>query len=304
MLSAHTSELHEAVDAAIAEVATQMPFLAARVATQVAAQRKRGIARERLFASVVAAAMGGSPRAALPVCTVSSLLWAGVGDTGTGEHLTGAALIALNHIGSTRTTKDRRLRWVDDVTHSVAAATEAVFAYQARHFHEITRQNVLSYHLGLSGAAYARDAVMTARLFTEDTIEAWRRFGLMYGLLHDLATDHRSSTVDEDGNPDLVIPELLLAHALSCTKSELRVELALLHQESRADARKRETLRDLLRSRRVVSAYETDLRGFHLRACAELDALNAVPEYRDLLRSSLDDTLALVMPLVREVVGL
>ena len=51
--------------------------------------------------------------------------------------------------------------WMEDVVHSTSSAAETAIAVRTRHFTEFDRQHVLSDHLGVHGAAYARDAVMT-----------------------------------------------------------------------------------------------------------------------------------------------
>lgn len=296
----HVSALREAVSTALASLTADLPRLSSELTTRLLRNDDLRIARERLFAVIAAAAMGGRPVQGLPVATISTLWWSGVDDDG----LPNAALLTLHHISTIRASKERRTGWMEDVLKSTNSALEASIATKTRHAGEFSRQAVLSDHLGLHGGAYARDAAMTARICAPRTVEPWRRFGMLYGLLRRTTLDHRSSTVDEDGNPALIVPDLLMAHACARAAPAAKVELARLRSEASLHPYTRATLRDLLRSPHVVAAYRTDLRSLHHRAHAQLDELEPVSPYGELLRSTLDEALETGVPSAREVVGL
>lgn len=298
-MDAYADGLKEAVHSAITTMAAETPLLTDRASLRLPwHDQDLGGSRERLFAVMAAGAMGGRPAQGLPVAATSTLWWTGV-DIG----YTDATVLALRHISTIRTSKERKMLWMEDVVHSTSSAAETALAVRNRHFTDFDRQTVLSDHLGVHGAAYARDAVMTARICAAHAVERWRKFGLLYGLLRKLTLDHSSSTVDEDANPSLVVPDLLMAHACAATQDR-RLELAHLRRGAARNERMRATLRDLLRSPRVVKAYYVDLRRLHHRACAQLDELEFEPLHGAVLRSNLDETLKIGPLSVREVVGL
>lgn len=299
LVDVHVSALREAVSTALASLTAELPWLSSELTIRLLQNDDLRIIRERLFAVVAAAAMGGRPVQGLPVATISTLWWSGVDDG-----LPNAAMLTLHHIGTIRASKERRMGWLEDVLKSTNSAVESVIAARTRHAGEFGRQTVLSDHLGLHGGAYARDAVMTARICAPRMIEPWRKFGMLYGLLRRTTLDHRLSTVDEDGNPALIVPGLLMAHACAKATPAAKVELARLRNEAPLHPQTRATLRDLLRSPHVLAAYRTDLRGLHHRAHAQLNELDPVAPYGDLLRSALDEVLETGVPNAREVVGL
>ena len=299
LVDVHVSALREAVSTALASLTADLPWLSSELTTRLLRNDDLRIARERLFAVIAAAAMGGRPVQGLPVATISTLWWSGVDDG-----LPNAAMLTLHHISTIRVSKERRTGWLADVLKSTNSALEASIAAKTRHAGEFSRQTVLSDHLGLHGGAYARDAAMTARICAPRMVEPWRKFGVLYGLLRRTALDHRSSTVDDDGNPALIVPDLLMAHACARATPAAKVELARLRSEASLHPYTRATLRDLLRSPHVVAAYRTDLRGLHHRAHAQLDELEPVSPYGELLRSTLDEVLETGVPSAREVVGL
>lgn len=299
LVDTHVSALREAVSTALASLAAELPSLSSELTTRLLEHDDPRIARERLFAVVVAAAMGGRPAQGLPVATISTLWWSGVDDG-----LPNATMLTLHHIGTIRASKERRMGWMEDVLKSTNSAVESSLAAKTRSAGDFGRQTVLSDHLGLHGGAYARDAAMTARSCAPGMVEPWRKFGMLYGLLRRTTLDHRSSTVDDDGDPTLIVPDLLMAHACARATPAAKVELARLRSEAPLHAHTRATLRDLLRSPHVVAAYRTDLRGLHQRAHTQLDELAPAPPYGDVLRSALDEVLEAGVPSVREVVGL
>lgn len=299
LVDVYVGVLLDSVRRALARTSTDMPVLTGRAATRLMWGQSPDIPRDRLFAVVVAAAMGGRPAQALPVSTLSTLWWTGIG----GE-LSDSTMLALGHIGQIRAPKERKLAWVEDLTASTASVAETRHVAKARRFALPRREDVLSDHLGVHGAAYARDAVMAARICAPHAIEAWRRFGALYGLLRKLTQDLQESTVDQHTRPRLRVPGLLMAHAGAVASSGVRAMLTDLHRTTPQDRQTMATLRAVLRSDEVVTAYRTDLRALHRRACTRLDELNPEPLYGKLLRATLDEVIEVSKPKSRELVAL
>lgn len=298
-MDVYAEVLLESVRKALARTSTDMPVLTGRAATRLRWGQSPDLPRDRLFAVVVAGAMCGRPAQALPVSTLSTLWW-----TGIGSELSDSTILALGHIGRIRAPKERKLAWVEDLTSSTASVAETRHVASARRFALPRREDVLSDHLGVDGAAYARDAVMAARICAPRSIEAWRRFGALYGLLRRLNQDQQQSTVEQSANPQLRVPGLLMAHAGALATSGVRAVLGDLLRAAPQDVRTRATARAVLRSPEVVTAYRTDLLALHRRACKRLDELAPEPVYGELLRSALDEVLDESSPKPRELVAL
>lgn len=297
LVADQTQALREALTVAIRSIITDLPHLAAKVTRQ--AMRLRATTGERVFPAIVAVALGANPKKALPLCTASALWWISTDADAAGAQC--GAMLAMRHLSAVGVPDSCKLVWFDEITRSTISAIETRLAGRGR---LISRKNVLASHLGIAGAAYARDAAMAAHLAVDHPVDEWRKFGALYGLLRQLHADHVSSTVDEDGNPRLLVPPLLASHAHRLSNSGVRTELTrLLREVPSGDSGRHALLRDLLRSPRAVAAYAHDLRGLHRRACAQLDALNATEEARTALRSTLDSTLTLPMPGSRELIG-
>ncbi|WP_330277163.1 hypothetical protein OG205_16705 [Lentzea sp. NBC_00516] len=302
LVDEQTHALHEALTAAIRSIITDLPHIAAKVTTQRQSPQVRADAAERVFPAIVAAALGVSTKKALALCTASALWWMSTDSDTLGAQC--GAMLAIRHLKPVRASASCKLEWFDEVSRSTTSVLETRLAERARHYTEISRKNVLASCLGETGAAYARDAAMAAHLVDEHPVEEWRRFGAVYGLMRQLHADHQKSTVDSDGDPVLVVPPLLAAHAFQLAKPGVRLELArLLREKSSSDTGRSDVLRDLLRAPRVVEAYARDLRKLHGKARVLLGTLNAAEDARVVLKSGVDSVIQLAMPGGRELIG-
>lgn len=298
LVAEQTQALREALTVAVRSIITDLPHLAAKVTTH--GMRIRTTIGERVFPAIVAAALGANPKRALPLCTASALWWISTDADATGAQC--GAMLAMRQLRPVSVPDSCKLGWFDEITRSTTSVIETRLAGRG---HLISRKNTLANHLGIAGAAYARDAAMTAHLADDHPVDEWRGFGALYGLMRQVHADHVNSTVDDDGNPRLVVPPLLAAHAHQQGNHAVRTELTrLLRELPFGDPARHALMRDLLRSPRAVSAYAQDLRRLHAKACAALDGLNAAEEARVTLRSTLDSTLALPMPGTRELIGI
>ena len=293
--------LREALTTATRSIITDLPHLAAKINRQRQAARVRTATSERVFPAIVAAALGTNPRKALPICVASALWW--ISTDADAPDVQCGAVLAMRHLRTVRAPDSCKLEWFDEITRSTTSVIEARLANRDGSG-RLSRKSVLARHLRSSGAAYARDAAMAAHLVDEHPVDEWRRFGALYGLMRQLRTDHVRSTVDEVGNPQLVVPPLLVAHVFHQGNAAVRHELARLRREaSYGGLVRHELLRELLCSPRAVQAYARDLRALHGKARASLDGLETTDEAAAVLRSSLDSILRLPMPGEREVIG-
>ncbi|WP_086662145.1 hypothetical protein [Lentzea kentuckyensis] len=294
--------LRDALTAAIRSTRTELPHLAAKLTAQRHSTRTRAEEANSVFPAIVAAALDVDPKPALPLCTASALWWISVDSEAVGAQC--GAMLAMRHLGTARGPDGCKLAWFDEFARSSTAVIETRLAARGRRAGDISRKSVLAHHLGITGAAHARDAAMAAHLAEEHAVDGWREFGALYGLIRQLHTDHVRSTVDDDGNATLIVPPLLLAHAFELGNSGMRRELVRLPPNAPArDPGQHTMLRDLLRSPRTVAAYARDLRRLHRRASARLDDLHPAGAARTALRSTLDATLELTMPGAREIIG-
>jgi hypothetical protein len=297
-----THVLREALTTATRALITDLPHIAAKINAQRQATRVRAALPERVFPAVVAAALGTNPRRALPICVASALWW--ISADANAEDVQCGAALALRHLRTVRLPDSCKLQWYEEITRSTTSVIEARLANRGGHAGRLSRKSVLARHLGITGAAYARDAAMAAHLVDEHPVDEWRGFGALYGLLRQLHADHARSTVDEDGNPQLVVPPLLVAHVFHQGNAAVRHELTRLRREASYGGLVRHgLLREILRSPRAVDAYAQDLRGLHGKARAVLDGLQTTDEAAAVLRSAVDSVLELTMPGAREVIG-
>ncbi|MFC4504826.1 MULTISPECIES: polyprenyl synthase [Streptomyces] len=267
--------------------------------------RYPGSVPSRLFGIAVAGALTGRPEEAVPVGTVSRLWWAGaqalddladgVGEVA-GEVVTpdGKAVLLAMACGTLVpfAVIDRQPlppeiteSWRRTLLGTSIQATAGQLADLASFDSPCTWAQVIRSYRGKTGAPYGRDAVMAARLSTDDpvTLRAWRVFGELFGLLRQVANDaaHDGSGIDEDlANGTLT---LLLAHALETAGPETHERLLRLRIHARRDLGARAELSEALRRPGVTSGYADRIGALRDQACALLDRLAPASDHRDLL---------------------
>jgi heptaprenyl diphosphate synthase len=307
------------VDASIAAVGLtcpSQPRLHAALTHVVSAHTGRpGHLPRRVFALAVLGALGGDPEAALPICVVSSLWWAGAealddvvdGDAGT-DDLSGPALLTagiacLTVVPQTylavAPVPDRlRMTWMAHTSASSLAAAEGQLADMAREPSALTWRHVMATYVGKTGAAYERDAVMAAQLATDDeaVLRGWRTFGRLFGVLRQAHNDN--SLADPADDEDLAngTPTLLLAHALDAVPVAERTRLLALRAAAMTDPALRPELRDALHAPDIVSGYRAKLGGLRRHAHTLLDHLTGPSDLGGVLRSWVDSSYALAIP--------
>ena len=310
-LDVHVPALLDALESAIAQLSEDAPLLAKGVADQVHAHRSDDwIRRNRLFGVAVLGSQDADPAAAIPVAVTSMLWWAGaeaLDDLADGyalDALDGAMLTAmpasianlavlpLDYIEAQDATPALKSTWRRELLWSSRLAAEGQLA-DASPADIVGREHVLAGYRGKTGAAYARDAVMAARIRRDggldgETIGRWREFGMLYGVLRQLHNDNSGDAAED--NEDLVnyTPTLRLAHAFSTSGTGQRRHLVRLRQAARTNPAARLRLHGILTSKPVTASYHRDVRGLHHQACLLLDSLCAGGPYRDVLRAGLD----------------
>jgi heptaprenyl diphosphate synthase len=255
----------------------------------------------RLLSLIVLAALTGDPEPALPVCLVSRLWWAGVDaldDLVDGQAssrdltpqqvmVAAAACIALPQAipGLCSVRGQVRRDWEHEITQANAAAAEGQLAEQLTELEEPSWARAMASYRDKNGAAYARDAVMAARLATNDAaaLRGWRAFGSAFGVLRQLRNDCDvpSPALDEDLANGVFTLEL--AHALENTAPDRRARLRALGVRAVHDATARAQLRHELADPDLALRFGTRIRGMGSRLRLLLNELAAPSPYRALL---------------------
>jgi len=324
VLDAHATALNFALDEAVDAISESAPLLAASALARLSTQRAPEVIRDRLFAVAVLGSTRGSrgaPAEALPVSVLSALWWAStpvpehvVDVTSSGHSTTQVwalpdgfatvALLSMRYLDGARIPQRTRWQWSQDVVRSTLAATEGRLVKNRRHSWEVSRGDAIANCLGRSGGAYARDALMAARVHAGEAAEEWRKFGMQYGLLHQLRGNRTEISIEHDADLANAVPTLLLAHAFALAKPARQAELVHLRLAAMHDLNARSILRELLHAETVVDSYRADIDGMHRQACRRLGSLCGNTEFRDVLRAELDTSARLAVPKVREVIGL
>jgi hypothetical protein len=312
-LDAHIPALFDGLDHAIAQMSKDTGLLAGAAADQIDTHRASPwLCRNRLFGVAVLGCQDVDPIPAIPVGVVSTLWWAGaeaLDDLADGyaadtlDRATVAAMpasianlvvVPLEYIDSLRIDPALGSAWRRELLWSCRLAAEGQYA-DTSGAGIVEREHVLAGYRGKTGAAYARDAVMAARVqhpgttcTADQTIAQWREFGMLYGILRQLHNDN-SADAPED-NEDLAnhTPTLRLAHAFTTSRPIGHPGLVRLRRAARTVPAARQELHDLLTSPDVTASYQRDVRGIHHQACRLLDSLGAAGHYRDVLRAGLD----------------
>jgi hypothetical protein len=258
----------------------------------------------RLLGVGVHAALTGASAPAVPVCVVSRLWWAGAealddlsdGASGPdrshrsrGETLTAATacLVLLPQLVVDREElpADVRRDWQRELTRSCLEAAEGQLTDMAVDDGDFSWSQVVASYRSKTGAPYARDTHMAARLVTPDPqiLRGWHSFGLLFGLLRQLHNDAASGVSEYDEDLANGTRVLRLAYALEVCPPAQRDALLELRELARTDAVARAQLRRRLDESVVADGYRTRIEGMRQHACALLDGLAPPSSYRDLL---------------------
>ena len=276
-------------------------------------QQTQGPASHRLFALVVLGAMTGDPAPAVPVSAVSTLWWAGaealddiMDGSGAPERLTAAiaclAMVPQALIAEADVPDDIRRSWSADLNRSSVVAAEGQLTDLARDAGALEWAKVMRTCVAKTGAAYARDAVMAARLAnaTGPQLHAWHKFGELYGVLRQVHNDNDERPPEEDEDLANGTPTLMLAHFLDSADAEQTAELLALRSRAAADVAARVRMRELLRQPGIVSGYNGKIVGLGALAKSLLEQLAAPSVYRELLAARVDESVLLALPRLPE----
>jgi hypothetical protein len=256
----------------------------------------------RLFSLMVLAAVTGDPEPALPVCLVSRLWWAGVdalddlvdGQAGGDPDMSpqqvmvaATACIALAQAVPGLWPVPGRVRrdWEREITRANAAAAQGQLAEQLGETDEPSWAQAMASYRDKNGAAYARDAVMAARLATDDpaALRGWRAFGSVFGVLRQLRNDREVPSPADDEDLANGVFTLELSHALENAAPERRASLQVLRARARHDTAARARLRRALAEPDLAQPYGTKIQSMGNRARLLLDELAAPSPHRALL---------------------
>lgn len=254
----------------------------------------------RLFSLMVHAALTGDPEPALPVCLVSRLWWAGVdalddlvdGHAGRDQDLspqqimiTATACIALAQAVPGPVPGQVRRDWEREIACANVAAAQGQLAEQLAETDDPSWARAMASYRDKNGAAYARDAVMAARLATGDpaALRGWRAFGSVFGVLRQLRNDREVPSPAEDEDLANGVFTLELAHALENAAADRRASLQALRAQGRHDTAARSGLRRALAEPDLAQPYSAKIQTMGIRARLLLDELAAPSPHRDLL---------------------
>ncbi len=273
-----------------------------------------------MFPLAVLGALTGDPEPAVPVGVVSTVWWAGAkalddlsdvmvggvpasstGLTPTELLIGGVAcleLIPRQFIDRCPLPDDVRSAWCAEMIAASVAAATGRLADVARDADALGWARVMATYAGKTGAAYARDAVMTVQLVTRDaaTISLWRAFGQLFGVLRQMRNDNVQADPEDDEDLASGTTTLLLAHALETATPARTAELLELRAAARRNVEARAALRHLLHAPGIASGYTDRLRAAYHLACSLLDSIAGASIYRDALRSRMDATVRLATP--------
>jgi len=253
----------------------------------------------RLVGMAVAGALTGEPESGLPVCVVSRLWWTGaqlLDDLADGAPLrlpSGAVILAgtICVAGLPMAVIDRQPLAAEVASHwraellstSLHAASGQLTDLST--MEDLTWARVVAGYRGKSGAPYGRDAVMAARLGTDDpaALRGWRAFGELFGVLRQLANDAAPDSVDEDLRNGT--RTALLVHALSVAEAGERERLLKLREAAPTDPQARALLRESMVSPSIMDSYRAQVEAMRRQGCLLLDQLAPPSPHRELLHA-------------------
>jgi geranylgeranyl pyrophosphate synthase len=290
-----TAELHATVDT-ICGPGSQLSRLIMALANREPSQA------HRLLPLMVLAALTGDPEPALPVCLASRLWWVGVdalddlvdghpcGDQQMSPQqvmVAATACIALPQAVAALWPVPGQVRrdWEREITRANVAAAQGQLAEQLAETEEPSWARAMASYREKNGSAYARDAVMAARLATDDpaALRGWRAFGSVFGVLRQLRNDREVPAPSEDEDLANGVFTLELAHALENAAPDRRAGLKVLRAQARHDPSARARLRRALAEPDLAQSYGRKIQAMGNRARLLLDELAAPSPHRDLL---------------------
>jgi hypothetical protein len=263
----------------------------------------------RLLCLVVLAALTGDAEPALPVCLASRLWWAGVDalddlvdgqaggdpDLSPEQIMVGAtACIALAPAVLCLWPVPDQVRrdWKRETTRATATTAEGQLAEQLPDTEEPSWARAMASYRDKNGAAYARDAVMAARLATDDpaALRGWRAFGSVFGVLRQLRNDHDVPAPEDDDDLANGVFTLELAHALDNAAPGRRARLRALSARARHDTAARAELRRALAEPDVAQSYGAKIQAMGSQARLLLNELAVPSPHQALLHHWVDVT--------------
>ncbi|MGW7047830.1 hypothetical protein ACWGDT_35110 [Streptomyces avermitilis] len=149
---------------------------------------------------------------------------------------------------------------------------------------------VMRTYAGKSGAAYGRDAAMTAMLASADevVIRGWRAFGKLFGVLRQLANDQASASATVDKDLANGTWTLLLALAVEGASTREAAVLEDLRVHAMNDLSARTALRRRLARSDILDAYKQRVGAIHRRLSNLLAEIAEPSEHRDLMQWMVD----------------
>jgi hypothetical protein len=257
----------------------------------------------RSLSLVVMAALTGNPEPALSVCLASRLWWTGVDaldDLVDGQAADGrlglspqqvmvaaTACISLPQAitGLRPVPGQVRRDWDREFARANSAAAEGQLAEQLTESEEPSWARAMASYRDKNGAAYARDAVMAARLASDDpaVLRGWRAFGMTFGVLRQLCNDGDVPVPENDEDLTNGVFTLEVAHALENSAPERRAALQVLREQALHDTAARVQLRQALADPELAHPYKARVRSMGNRLGLLLDELAAPSPHRTLL---------------------
>ena len=254
----------------------------------------------RLLPFPIVEALAGEPDKALLVCVVSRLWWAGAesfDDLNDGEFdsrttgLTPAAAGLASTVLITLITGDQgAARKLSELTGTSLQAASGQFDDVSAVPENCSWSAVMRGYAGKSGAPYARDAAMAARLAGADppTLRTWRAFGSLFGILRQLANDHESLWSGNDADLANSTPTLVLANALESATPADRRTLLELGTQAVADINARHRLRNRLIDQAATDDYRSRVGAIHHKLSELWQELVPASTDRDLVQWMID----------------
>jgi heptaprenyl diphosphate synthase len=304
----------EAVLVKTTDVARQACTSYENVAPAVDAILARDFSPLRTFGLLVGGALAGEAESSLPVALVSTSWWAGAeafddildrdgteetpSDIATAELSVPEALIAstvcltvLPQLIVERYAPSGAVRalWTRDVAAATLHAAAGQISDTNGRDEELSFDAVVRTYAAKTGAAYARDAVMAARLVTDDRtmLDGWRTFGRVVGVLRQLHNDRTSDVIDESDLRNGT-HTLLVAHAARMDGGEREHDIRRLRRAAVHDDAAGDRLRELVTADEVVSSFNHRISGMYAGASDLLARLAPPSGFRDGLQGVVD----------------
>ncbi|MEU4097198.1 polyprenyl synthetase family protein [Streptomyces sp. NPDC026673] len=286
------------------------PSLAAGVARLVASDGSVN-SPFRLLAFPVLGALTSALDPALPVVVISRLWWAGaetfddLADADFDEDGAGlsnaqagiasaACLSVVPQMIIERQSLPDRLKaaWTWEFNAGSVAAAEGQFRDVSAAEEPGSWAATMRIYARKSGAPYGRDAAMTAMLAGADDegIRGWRMFGLLFGVLRQMANDRASIAVAAEEDEDLANGTwtLLLAHAMEDAGAREAQTLGALHTRVKGDVSARSELRRRLVTAEIAAGYDRRVEAVQRKLLALLKSLAEPSDQRDLIQWMVD----------------